>query len=417
MTKGRFQYLSMAPCLLAIIIDGMGFGLVYPIMTAIFTSQDSALSYHLSSTMQHFYLGLGYMLYPLCMFFGASFMGDLSDNIGRKKVLLMCMVGILASFLLMAAGIIYSSIFLLMLGRALSGLMAGSQPIAQAAIADISTPETKAFNMSIMTLALSFANVAGPLIGGVFSDHQLVSFFNFATPFFIVAILTIVAIIWIIMGFHETFSERVAKPINFFRPVTIFIEAFEHKSVRILAIVFLFMQLGFSIYFQFILVLLKNTYHYQNWQLGAFSGFIGFCFALSLLLGLKIMLRFWKINTVAVISLLIVGLGLIVTTFVTSQELIWLLAVPISFFDMIAYTALLTAFSNAVEKNAQGWVMGVSGAIMALSWAMTGLSANALPLLGVEGLIFIGGVFLLIGGLLMWFFIYATRTWAVAYKN
>lgn len=72
---------------------------------------------------------------------------------------------------------------------------------------------------------------------------------------------------------------------------------------------------------------------------------------------------------------------------------------------MIAYTVLLTAFFYAVDKNAQGWVMGISGAIMGLSWSTTGLSANTLPLLGVNGLIFIGGLSLLASGLLMWFFV------------
>lgn len=413
MQTGRLNYTTIAPCLFAIIVDGMGFGLVYPIMTAIFTGHNM-LSSHASAHLLHFYLGLGYMLYPLCMFFGASFMGDLSDNIGRKKVILFCMVGICISFLLMALGVVFTSIFLLMLGRALSGLMAGSQPIAQAAISDVSTPETKALNMSIMTLALSVANVAGPLIGGVCSDNQVLPFFNFSTPFFIAAIFAFIAVIWIFYGFKETFVQQTRQRIDILRPVRIFIEAFLHPSVRVVACVFLLMQLGFSTYFQFILVLLKQKYNYQNWQLGVFNGFIGVCFALSLVIGMRILLKFWRINTIAVISLFIVGLGEIATVLVTPQVWVWVLAIPISAFDMIAYTALLTAFSDAVDKSAQGWVMGIAGAVMALTWAVTGLAANLLPLLGTSGLIFIGGLFLIASGLLMkW---YVARTPPVCIK-
>ena len=194
MTK-KISYAAIAPCLLAIVVDAMGFGLVYPVITAIFTSvHNPFLAVDATAQARHFYLGLGFMLYPLFMFFGASFMGDLSDSIGRKKVMLICMAGICLSFLLMAFGVVFSSIALLMIGRALSGLMAGSQPIAQAAIADCSTEETKAFNMSIMTLALSVGIVVGPLLGGVLSDSDITRLFNFATPFFVAAVFALIAL-------------------------------------------------------------------------------------------------------------------------------------------------------------------------------------------------------------------------------
>jgi len=84
----------MAPCLLAIVIDVFGYGLVYPIMTAIFTNPSNPpLSSLHSETLRNFFMGLSYMLYPLGMLFGASFMGDLSDHFGRKKVIALCMGG------------------------------------------------------------------------------------------------------------------------------------------------------------------------------------------------------------------------------------------------------------------------------------------------------------------------------------
>ena len=204
----RFAHLtSILPCLLPIIIDSLGFGLVYPILTAIFASPNStALVESTSVGLNNFYLGLAYMLFPFCMLFGASFFGDLSDILGRKKVITVCMIGMLLSFLLMALGIWIMSLALLLIGRALTGLMAGSQPIAQAAIADLSTPQTKAFNMSIMTFTVSIGIVIGPLIGGFFSDSNLVSGFGFWTPFVLAALLAAIATIWILLGFEETYT-------------------------------------------------------------------------------------------------------------------------------------------------------------------------------------------------------------------
>lgn len=402
MSKETMNYRDIAPCIFAIIIDALGFGLVYPVMTAIFTATNSpVLSPDASIQLRHFYLGLGFMLYPLCMFFGTSFMGDLSDNYGRKKVLMICMAGIGISFLAMALGVEFASVTLLMLGRAFSGLMAGSQPIAQAAIADLSTPETKAKNMSVIALSYCIGSVIGPLLGGVTSDSALISWFSFSTPFFVAAVLALIAFLWIAISFKETFVSQVKKVIQITRPIRIFIEAFEHKSVRILAIVFLFMQIGFSIYFQFILVQMKYAHNYSNWQLGALQGMIGFGFAIGLLLGMPFSLKRWQVITIAIVTGVLTGIGQVLAASNNVADLQWILAVVISGFDIMVFTAMLTLFSDAVDKTSQGWAMGIANAVMALSWALTGLCSNLLTLIGARGLIFLGGLCLIIGSLLL----------------
>src|SRR5258708_20022902 len=95
------------------------------------------------------------MLYPAGMFFGASLLGDLSDRFGRKPVLLICMGGLSLATAMMAAGIELRSVALLLFGRFLSGLMARSQPIAQAPLSDLSPESQPPLTMSLLTLSLS----------------------------------------------------------------------------------------------------------------------------------------------------------------------------------------------------------------------------------------------------------------------
>jgi MFS transporter, DHA1 family, tetracycline resistance protein len=129
---------TIAPCLLAITVDSLGFGLVYPILTMMFGgAHRTLLGPGVSAAEADFLFGLGYMLYPAGMFFGASMLGDLSDRFGRKPVLIICMGGLSLATAMMAAGIELRSVALLLFGRFLSGLMAGSQPIAQAAVSDL----------------------------------------------------------------------------------------------------------------------------------------------------------------------------------------------------------------------------------------------------------------------------------------
>ncbi len=396
------KYPEIAPCIFAIIIDALGFGLVYPVMTALLTSNHSpVLPADASLNLRHFYLGLSFMLYPLCMFFGTSFMADLSDNYGRKKVLMICMAGIGISFFVMALGVVCSSIVLLLLGRAFSGLMAGSQPIAQAAISDLSTVETKAKNMSVIALSYCIGSVLGPLLGGFTSDNAIVPWFNFSTPFFIAALLAFIAFFWISISFKETFISQIKRPLHLARPIQIFIEAFQHSAVRILVIIFLLMQIGFSIYFQFIIVQMKYAHDYSNWQLGAVQGMIGLGFAFGLLLGMPLSVKRWNVLTIALVTGILTGVGQLFAAWIDIASLQWIFAVLIAGFDIMVFTSMLTLFSNAADKNSQGWVMGIANAVMALSWAVTGLCSNLLGLLGTRGLIFIGGIFLIIGSLLL----------------
>ncbi|WP_316358669.1 MFS transporter [Candidatus Neptunichlamydia sp. REUL1] len=139
----------------------------------------------------------------------------------------------------MGFGVIASSLSILLIGHALSGLMTGSQPIAQAAISDLSTSETKALNMSMITFVICIGLVLGPLLGGIFSDPNLFAGFGFDTPFFIAAALYGIAALWILISFKKTFVPTKKKPLSLFHPIEVFIDAFRHREVRALVIIFL----------------------------------------------------------------------------------------------------------------------------------------------------------------------------------
>lgn len=61
-------------------------------------------------------------------------------------------------------------------------------------------------------------------------------------------------------------------------------------------------------------------------------------------------------------------------------------------FDMVAYTTMYTAYSDAVDEGRQGWALGVAGSVMAIAWVVTGLLTNLLPVLGELGLLATGGL-------------------------
>ncbi len=394
----------IAPCFYAIMIDALGYGLVYPIMAAMFTlSVSPVVSPETTVAVRHFYLGLGYLLYPLFMFFGASFLGDLSDEWGRKKVLLICMIGIAVSFALMALGVLVGSLWWLFIGRALSGLMAGSQPIAQASIADLSDATNKARNMGLIALNYSVALALGPFLGGTLSDPRLVSWFGYWTPFILAMILSLVAFFWLLMGFEDTGKTNPSGKISWVRPVHIFIEAFEHKAVKWLSIVFLLMQLGWSTYFQYLIVHMQYAYHYKSLEMGLLQGMFGIGAAIGLLVLVPVCTKFMSSRALAIFMFVLTGIGVLLCAIVPSQIFQWILAVFVSAVNCAGFAAILTVFSDAVEESQQGWVMGISSAVIAAAWVISGLGSNLLTVFGTRGLIALGGVLLLAAGIVLQF--------------
>jgi predicted MFS family arabinose efflux permease len=233
----------------------------------------------------------------------------------------------------------------------------------------------------------------------VTSDSEVSHWFSFATPFYIAAFLSVIALVWLQFGFTETYQATVRKPIQLTRPIKIFIEAFEHQKVRTLAIVFLLMQMGFSLYFQYIIVQMEQEYSYSNALLGGVQGMIGIGFAVGLLIGIPLALKFWQILAIAIATGLLTGLGQIIAAIVTVASFQWVLAFLIASVNIMVFTGMLTLFSDSVDKQSQGWAMGIANAVLACAWAITGLMSNLLDILSTRGLIFFGGICLIVASL------------------
>ena len=203
-------FVLAGPLLLVLFIDGMGLGLVIPVLNGLIFDPNSQFlpANDFSPLMHNVIYGAIISIFMLCWFFGAAVLGDLSDQIGRKKSLIICLLGAFLSYLLSAWAVNASSLTLLLLGRVIAGVTSGSQPIAQAAIIDLSTPETKARNLGFILLSLSLGFIFGPLFGGLLSDKNISPYFNFATPFYFATLISFINIVFLYLFFNETFVSK-----------------------------------------------------------------------------------------------------------------------------------------------------------------------------------------------------------------
>lgn len=156
---------------LVVFIDLVGFGIVIPILPYY------ARQFGASATE----LGWLMTVYSAMQFFFAPVWGRLSDQIGRRPVLLTTMAGTAVS--LVGLGLA-PSLTWLFVARTFAGVCGANISTATAYIADVTAPEDRAKGMGMIGAAFGLGFIFGPAIGGVLSK------FGFAVPMFFAAALS-----------------------------------------------------------------------------------------------------------------------------------------------------------------------------------------------------------------------------------
>ena len=109
-------------------------------------------------------------LYAALQFFFAPIWGSLSDQYGRRSILLVTTLGVFGSYLLWGFA---GNFILLVLARFIGGCMSGNISVATAAVADITTKENRSKGMGIVGAAFGLGFILGPALGGIFSQFNL----------------------------------------------------------------------------------------------------------------------------------------------------------------------------------------------------------------------------------------------------
>jgi DHA1 family tetracycline resistance protein-like MFS transporter len=109
-------------------------------------------------------------VFALMQFVCAPILGSLSDQFGRRPVILISLLGTGLDYILLAVAPNLGWFFV---GRLVNGATSANITAAGAYIADISPPEKRAANFGIIGAAFGLGFIAGPLIGSQLGAYSL----------------------------------------------------------------------------------------------------------------------------------------------------------------------------------------------------------------------------------------------------
>lgn len=406
MSQNNTNTLTLLPLLMVIFLDVAGIILVLPVLTPLILQTNGGIvPAGTSLLLRDFLYGFSLAIFPLFMFFSTPILGDLSDKYGRKKILLLCLIVSAISYMFAAIGVIYGSLFIFLASRALAGLVAGTQPIAAAAIIDMSTPQNKTKNLAWVVFSSSIGLILGPAVGGISAEKNLVSWFGYETPFFFAAGVSLLNAILLQFSLKEAPSTNLPYTIHLTKGFRLFIAAFTEKTFRLLSVLYFCFLLAWSLYYQTINWFFLEKYHYSVGKLGLFVSFIGIIFAITTSLVGRFILGWFAHETSAftffIFTMAIANIGAALSQGETAQ---WLWVILNAASEVICFTVALSIFSNSANHESQGWIMGVTGAISAMTWTVGGLIAGPLGYINLHVPLWTAGILCLTSFLLMLFY-------------
>jgi len=359
-----------------VLVDMIGYGIVVPLLP--FYAREYAPGAAL--------VGVLGSLYAAMQLFGGPFLGGLSDRVGRRPVLILCLIGASSAYLLLGLA---GSLSMIFVAVALAGVAAGTLATSQAYIADITGLEDRARGMGVIGAAFGLGLMAGPVLGG------LLSLYSPNAPAFAASALALCNAAFGFLVLPESLPQEDRTPTPLYRlgPLSQLRGVLWIGNIRILLLAVFLLNLSFA-------GLLTNFPLFSNERFGwdaadnaFFFAFVGLCAVLTqgVLLG-KLQPRFGERRLLrAGLALMAVNLALVAVA--PSGALLYPVVGLLAVGGGLAIPAVTALISRRVPGRAQGKVMGGTQAVISVTLILGPvISGLAFDHLGVPAPYWIGSL-------------------------
>ena len=330
---------------ITLLIDVTGLGLIIPVLPKLIEQL-----VHGSISEASKWAGWLTFAYAIMQFLFAPILGNLSDQFGRRPILLLSLFGFGIDYIFLALA---PSIGWLIVGRIIAGITGASMTTATAYIADISTNENRAQNFGMIGAAFGLGFIIGPVMGGLLGEYGA------RLPFVVAAILSLVNALYGYFVLPESLSKENRRPFEWKRanPLASLLRLKKYPSIDgLIGSLILIYLASHSVQSTWTFINIAK-FKWSEATIGYSLGVVGILVALVQ----GVLIRFVnpKIgNEKSVyIGLLLYAGGLILFAFASQTWMMFVFLIPYCL-GGIAGPALQSIISGKVPSNEQGELQG-----------------------------------------------------------
>lgn len=348
----------------------------------------------LNPFMSRFYLDLGASISQVGLllsvnaaiaFFSGILWGKLSDRFGRKPILLICRLGALAGYVILAFS---TNITMALISRIVDGIFSRSILITLTVVGDLVEADQRSHEMSRVGIPWIAGGLVGPAIGGALSGNGLMG------PGLFCAGLTLLTFLITLFTFKES-NPVLIKPAGQHLPVgepgmtRHALGLLGQRNPRILLGQNLFAFLAHILFVTTASLFLTERFGLSIAQIGTLLTVIGvITLTVRLLVFPRVLKKFAdkKTYTIGLVSFLVAFLWLAFASSLWEFVLIYAL---VSFGTTCSVDVMHGILSRTVRESEQGQMMGLNSAVESISLVLGPIIGSlmlSLPYSGLYGI-------------------------------
>ncbi len=353
-----------------------GFSLPSPVLAPLLLDPaHSMLTPEASDWSRKVWLGVIMGLYPLFQLVGSPWLGRLSDRYGRKPLLLLSLAGVLAGYALMALGIAWRSLPLLLLSRIVEGLCNGNIAIVQAMAADLAGKEHKARSFAWINIGMNLGWVVGPMIGGyaavISGDYSLAAWLAVG-----MTLINLLLVYWLIPYRPPVAATRQTATLSS-RQLLLQPALLPYFALTLIS------YGAVQLYFTYFNIWLVERLAWDPAQLAQAAVLVSLPMMAGSWLGSRIA-RHWRGSSLGIVGHLVMASGMLLFILPVHWWGLALTFVPAGIGMSLGELATSVAISNRSHPEQQGQAMGLYRALAVGSEILAVLLGSLVLLAGTE---------------------------------
>jgi DHA1 family tetracycline resistance protein-like MFS transporter len=351
-TAGRGAFVFV---FIAVLIDAVGFGIILPVLPRLIMQLTGA---PIDRAAQ--YGGALAFVYALMQFFCAPILGNLSDQFGRRPVLLFALLALGCDYLIMGCAPVIGWLFI---GRMIAGVAGASFTPAYAYVADISEPARRAQNFGLLGAAFGIGFILGPAIGGLLGG------LGPRAPFFVAGALALANTAFGYFALPESLPRESRRPFRWARanPLGTLVQMRKLPAVSALLVALFLWQLGHQVFPSTWAFYGITQFHWSSREVGYSLAFVGLVMAIAQgLLTRTLIPRLGGERRAAAAGMAAALVAYLGYAFATQGWMVYVVSLS-AFLFALTYPSMNALASQQTPANAQGELQGAVACLYSLS--------------------------------------------------